>query len=702
MKIVKHLILLLLSCLVINHSQAQEKDSVSRLLIAVQKNNLPEVKKLVEAGEPVNYWWGYGDDALTYAILYDYREIAKYLLAHGATSREGFNAAVRTGDLAWVKFLIGYKYYDQNAMVPAAETNNLELVNYLISQGFSVNADDKRKSGLFRSYEVSPLGIALGQNDAIVLALVKAGADMEEAFRYCTNTNLKLGKQLIDLGTAVNEQYLWSLRDGDKVLMDYALKKGADPNYTDEKGMNAYLHAVDNQNLKAMRYCIDTLNLSTVLSNAEGHTDLMLAAYDGNRAVLENVLSRNPNLNAVDKYGQNALCHAMYFNQVETIELLLAKGVDLNHQDEDGYTVVVRAAEMGQKKVIDCLLKHNPDLTLKTKTGKNILSFIYDDTPMDLELILKLIASGADPKVTTSFGTDFAYIAIDRCDLELLKKVKELGLPIDRGDDRDRRAGCEDPEVVRYIIENGGDINRLDTWDKTYLDNALYRNDLVLADYLIKKGANVNGIYGGNQPILFEAIDHQKLGFIELLVVNGADLFVETRWNENAMERANKVANSGNPEAIAIVNYLRSKGAMTKEDYKSMTIARSQEMQSFEMWIENKNVAALVTLLDKYRIPFLTKDQVKKVAKLSAETGSLDLLQICFERYKMDINSPLNFEEQTLLHIAAKNNQIELAVLLINKGADANKPDSLNKLPLAYAKKKEMKNHLKDAMKKVD
>ena len=699
----KHLILLLLSCLVINHSQAQEKDSVSRLLIAVQKNNLPEVKKLVEAGEPVNYWWGYGEDALTYAIMYDYREIAKYLLAHGATSREGFNAAVRTGDLAWVKFLIGYKYYDQNAMVPAAETNNLELVNYLISQGFPVNVDDKRKLGLFRREEVSPLSIALGKNDEMALALVKAGAEMEEAFTYCTVTNVKLGKQLIDLGTAVNEQYLWSLRDGDKELMDYALKKGADPNYTDEKGMNAYLLAVDNQNLKAMRYCIDTLKLSTVLSNSEGHTDLMLAAYHGNRAVLEDVLSRNPNLNAVDKYGQNALCHAMYANQVETIELLLTKGVDLNHQDDKGYTVLVRAAEMGQKKVIDCLLKHNPDLTLKTETGKNILSFMYDDTPMDLELILKLIALGADPKTTTSSGADLAYIAIDRCDLELLKKVKELGLPIDGADDRQHRASCEKSGIVRYIIENGGKIDRTDTWGRTYLGDALYRNELEMATYLIAKGANVSATYDGDggSSLLMKAVEDNNPAFVQLLAENGADLMYENRWNDNVMEVANKEANSGSPEAIAIVNYLRSKGAMTKEEFKKMEIERSTDMQSFQKWIADKNETAVLAFFNKYKMPLMTKDELNQIAQLSVETGSFDLLQVCLERYKMDINSPLNFEAQTLLHIAAKNNQKEMAILLVNKGADVNKPDSLNKLPLAYAKKKELKNFLKDAMKKV-
>lgn len=690
--------LLLLLCLVTRSFCAQEMDE-SPIMTATKANNLAQLKKLVAAGESVKYDWTYGEDALSYAIEHDYREIAKYLLANGANSRYGLYYAVETNDLAWVKFLVGYGFTDDEAMIPAVEKNNLEMVNYLISENFPVDFDQKRKTGLFNKYYVTPLEIALGKNDAIVIALVKAGADMERAFSYCTNTNLKLGQQLIDLGSAVNEQYLWSLRDGDRALMNYALKKGADPNYTDEKGMNAYLHAVESENLAAMRYCVDTLKLPTNLTDSEGHTDLMLAAYDGNRDVLDFVLSRNPDLNAVDKYGQNALCHAMYFNNVETIELLLSKGVNLNNQDEKGYTVVVRAAEMGQEKVIECLLKHHPDLSLKTKTGKNILSFIYDDTPLDFALIQKLIAMGADPKATTSTGADFAYIAIDHCDLELLKKVKEMGLSVDGTDDRGRRAGCDDPEVIRYVIENGGDINRMDTWRKTWLDEALNHNNLELAAYLIGKGANVNGNYDGDEPILLKAVEKKNLAFVQLLVESGADLAIQNRWNENLMELANKAAASGSAEAIAVADYLKSKGALTREEFNNREKERSKEMQSFDTWIAGKNTGALLAFINKYKKPLMTVNQLNQMGQLAVQTSSLDLLQICLERYKMDINAAVNFEGQTLLHVAAKNNQKEMAVLLVNKGADVHKTDALGKLPLEYAKKKELKNYLKETMK---
>ncbi|MES2555375.1 MAG: ankyrin repeat domain-containing protein [Bacteroidota bacterium] len=706
MKIVKYLVLLLFSFLTISYSQAQKEDSISRLLIAVQKNDLATVKKLVEAGEPVNYEFIYGDDALTYAVYNDYREIAKYLLANGAKSREGFNAAVRTGDLAWVKFLIGYGYFDYNAMVPAVETNNLELVNYLISLDFPVNVDEKRKSGIFRSYQVSPLGVAIGKNDAMVLSLVKAGADMEEAFNYCTNTNPKLGKQLIDLGVAVNQQYLWSLRDGDKLLMEYALKKGADPNYTDEKGYNAYLHAVSNENLKAMRYCIDTLKLSVNSLTADGETDLILAVRSENRAVIDVILARNPDLEAVDHVGNTALYEAALRKNLELMGLLIEKGADLNHQNNYGYTPFLAAVAESDRKeqVARVLLKDYPDLKLKTTAGNNVLSYFYDDRELNMEFITELISLGADPNVRAfSDGGNLAFIAIDRDNLELLKKVKEMGLPTDGTDNDGHRAHCKDLEIIRFVLENGGKIDRRDPWRKTYLDDALDNNDVEFGAYLISKGANVNGEYSEFDPILFEAIAQKNLAFVELLVENGVDLFFENPpWNENAMEEAAKVANSGSLESIAIVNYLRSKGAMTKEELKNMEIGRSKEMESFEKWIADKDVEALNGLLTKYTMPFLTKDQVKKAAQLSAETGSFGLLQICMERYRWNINDPLNFEGQTLLHIAAKNNQLEMAILLTNKGADANKLDSLSKLPLAYAKKKGLKNHLKEAMKKVD
>ncbi|MBN2544541.1 MAG: ankyrin repeat domain-containing protein [Spirochaetes bacterium] len=79
-------------------------------------------------------------------------------------------------------------------------------------------------------------------------------------------------------------------------------------------------------------------------------------------------------------------------------------------------------------------------------------------------------------------------------------------------------------EIVKILIESGLDIDTLDTEKKTLLMAAPYGNRKELADYLIKKGANVNyqdPVHGQTALILCGFYGSYDVAM--LLLENGAD-----------------------------------------------------------------------------------------------------------------------------------------------------------------------------------
>ena len=49
-----------------------------------------------------------------------------------------------------------------------------------------------------------------------------------------------------------------------------------------------------------------------------------------------------------------------------------------------------------------------------------------------------------------------------------------------------------DLKKVKYLVENGADVNALDEWGKTPLYMASYRGHLDIVKYLLENGADVN------------------------------------------------------------------------------------------------------------------------------------------------------------------------------------------------------------------
>lgn len=688
------LTLLLAFLLISSFSKAQfldEEKDLTPLLVAVRANSLKEVKRLVEAGEPINTSDRFDKEPVDLAVSLDHREIALYLLSKGASSRRHFYTAVSKGDLNWIKSLLDYKYYDSEAMIPAVESGNIEIVKYLISQGFPVDFEQKRRSGLFRKHYVSPLEIALDKKaDAIVLELVKGGVPINEAFYTAALMEYNnLSFQLVDLGKSKDDLFLVCSKTNNVTVLTYCLQKGANKNAKDSEGKNALLLAAEYGRKEMFDHCLKELKLPISSISDKKENALMLAAEGSNTILFSEILDLLSNIEAKNSSDETVLFYAERSSSKEMIDLLLTRKPNVNKQNLTGNTALIQAANAGRNNNVRKLLDAGADHKLMNNYGRNVISGLTNNYSTNKHLIYELIEKGADANVKGEHGSDLAFFAIENNDLELLKLLKEKGVSTDGRNASGYRPGSTNKEIILFVLENGGDPNVKDTWGTSYLCAAVDKNDIELAAVLIRYKVNVNTTCSFSESPLIKAIDDKNLLFVQFLVESGADLYSQKSSSKNVMEYA--IAK----KEQEIIDYLRKKGALTKEELNIREVERARDMRSLETYITNKDITAILNLLNKYPEAILTQKEIQAVGILSAQNGSFELLQIFLERLKWDINSSLNFENKTLLHFAAAENDISFVTLLVNKGADVNKKDAFDKCPIDYARKKEIKKFLK-------
>jgi ankyrin repeat protein len=676
-------------------AQYSDDDPTSPLLAAVMANNLSEVKRLVESGESVNEQIRYEAQPIDVAVEKDFRPIALYLLSKGATSRGGFYDALKTGDVAWVKTLIGYKFFDDEAMIPAVEMKNLAMVKLLVEHGFPTDFQQKRRTGFFRKTYVSPLEIAYdgfnesGNSTAIILELVKGGVPVTEAFYSAAVFEYnELGRQLIDQCKQTNNLLLECAKAGNVLLLNYCLSKGADKQSKTVSGENILLLAALNGRLELYKQCI-LLGISPNSLTATNENALMLSFRSENMALVAELLSANQNVEFQNSTGETALFYAERSEMTEAFDLMLTKSPNLNHKDKNGNTVILKAAMAGRTYHVKKLMEIGADIHVLNQSGENLISCLLTYYSTNKALIIELMEKGLKPDIKAYNGKTLAYCAIEHGDMDVLQLLKSKGISTDGRSISGERPGTRNKEIIKFVIENGGDINAKDNWGSGYLCAALEMNDLELASFLIGYKADVNGSCGHWGNVLMQAIDKGNLEFVQFLVESNASLTTQDSFRKNSLERA---IEEGDERIIA---YLRSKGALTAEELNQREVERVKEMQALPGLILSQNVVEILRLLNKYPETILLPEDIKKLGNIAAASGSIELLKMCLENYSINVNEAINFEEQTMLHLACKSNQRDLVFLLIKKGADISLEDGFGKTADKYTSNKEIKDHFK-------
>jgi ankyrin repeat protein len=353
--------------------------------------------------------------------------------------------------------------------------SGLSTVRLLIANGADVNACSSQflhvvDSPFLRS--VLDLAVETGKPD-IVRFLLDAGA----------NPCFVNGMGCTTVGFALSE-------DPDhQEILEILLEAGANPEICGHPGESHLVDAMQCGNFQTAR---------------------ILLKYGARRELVNlSPLSWTVALGTVDevaaeltRYGESAATAcaepepwqmAMLTGEIAKAELLLTFGANLNSRGSHDRTSLMLAVSRNHAELTQWLLKH-----------------------------------GADPQEQDDMGQTALMEAVEHQAADCVRVLVRAGVSLVNPDCQQAIAMARDIDVVRALVEGGGDIDAVGDWDAGITDGhwSLYTaaemGDLQFARQLLELGANPRRECAG-ETALHKAAACDHLEIVKLLLEHGAD-----------------------------------------------------------------------------------------------------------------------------------------------------------------------------------
>lgn len=262
---------------------------------------------------------------------------------------------------------------------------------------------------------------------------------------------------------SMNHQLTVAATRGDLPGVKRLLTKGVYVNALDQYGLSALVAAAKGGHLGILRLLIENGGDVNVKENS-GTTALMAAAWRPDLEAVRLLLEMGADVNAWKGNGWTALRGAAAHGHLEMVKLLLNKGA---HPEVNGCgTALMGAAGQGYLEVAKILVANGADVNAKAKDGSTALMKAAGHG--HLEVLKVLVANGAEINAKAKDGSTALMAAaakyygqeehgpsLRRSLLILFNFLRNGSL----GPWRQPRRSNRDPEVVKFLLQNGAQIN---------------------------------------------------------------------------------------------------------------------------------------------------------------------------------------------------------------------------------------------------
>ena len=240
-------------------------------------------------------------------------------------------------------------------------------------------------------------------------------------------------------------------------LVKYLVENGADINAKNNDGETALMKSSANhENIEIVKHLVEN-GADVNDKDNNGETALMIASAEFKNSgvvkylniVVEYLVENGADVNAKNNNGETALMRASGNNDMEMVKYLVEHGADVNAKDNNGKTALMRASEYGNIEIVKYLVKNGANINVKDNNGETAL-----------------IKSSAQLK----------YLIEEAVEIELVKKRRgERGAlvtssPSHLNSHLKARSIEEILETIKYLVENGADVNTKNKEVKTAID----------------------------------------------------------------------------------------------------------------------------------------------------------------------------------------------------------------------------------------
>ena len=495
-------------------------------------------------------------------------EATKRCLEHNAkTTFFGYtalNQASKNGHWEIVKLLVEYgvnindrdKISNDTALMVALEQNHFEVVKLLVENGADVNATndicqtalDLAKTDEIREYLINRANIdwniqllasVIRDDFNKIEQCLKNGADIDAKDNDGeTALMIAIPHRRLDVDSSFDIEYSKRYLNRAKYLID----AGANVNAKDNFCRTALMLASIYEHLEIVKLLVaNGANVNAKDNN--GQSPLSFASESCNKEIVEFLIKNGADVNAKDNDGFTALMCAVALSfqifdedierSLETIRVLVENGANINAKDNDGETALDKAKT---DEVWELLVSLGAKIT-STLSQKDLDNELYDATKNgDLEKVKECLTNGANVNITQDFGLTplmWAAGAAHKGHLEIVKLLVEHGADIEA---KDSNAGYTALifAAKREEYSSGFRMVAIDTFSIMGGNTT----QLEIVKYLVEQGANINARSSYNTTALMEAAYKGNFEIVKFLVQNGADVNIKNNDNKTALDAA--------------------------------------------------------------------------------------------------------------------------------------------------------------------
>lgn len=249
--------------------------------------------------------------------------------------------------------------------------------------------------------------------------------------------------------------------------------------------------------------------------NPDGSTAFRIACYTGQLDILEAFIENGFVFNLRSQKAWELLVWCSQVGSLEALSFLLYLF------PEQHSSIFVKAAKEGLFLILRNLL--NTDINLNTRDSEFHTALMWATYHEHVDIVSLLLEAGADPNVTDGHGRTAMYWASHSRDRRI------LGLLCSKVKPRHFRG-----RILLYAVS---------------------QNLPKFAEFLLRKGIDVNLQNESGTTALIMACDTEQIGFVKILLDSGARTEIRTNTGYTALMSASETGN------LEVVNLLLDSGA---------------------------------------------------------------------------------------------------------------------------------------------
>jgi len=477
------------------------------------------VKLLIKAGANINEVDKQLRTPLHYAAMFDKDEIIPILCENGADVdakdymklspiHHAKKSIITTLLIQW-RADINITEKELRTPIHYAALHGQHLITkVLLEAGAEFNqVDDKLKTPLHYACEYN--------HQEVVKVLCDAGADLHVRDHYSKTpllyvSNINIATMLLTRGADINtrDKYegtctQYAVMSGREKMVQLLIENGADINSPDNN-MNTPLHHAITHNRSDIALLLVQSDVEIKARNNLKKTPIICCGETGSRVICHALINKGAVLEDQDSYGNTALSYCAMNGHTDLCKLLIDSGANLNTQNSQKDTPLHLATTHNRREIVRLLVEAKADVDINNH---------IQNTP-------------------------------------LMSAVR-----------------ANHHNIAEYLLQNGADINAEDRRQWSSTRHALFSNNFVILNMLVKdSNNNLNDVDSDGFTLLHFAIYHShiKPAAASTLIKAGIDLNMRnakgatplyyTAW-KNRAEIAKEILETGKVDDVDDKNY---------------------------------------------------------------------------------------------------------------------------------------------------